>query len=242
MITPKDIEEKAMSPEKKKTAKNDYFAFYVGRPLTYVLTIPFLYTNITPNTVSYISFVPSIVGFILLAVGKGTMLLCIGWFFFFLWSMLDGIDGNIARYKKQYSKMGDTLDAAAGYFAMAFIFFGAGVAASHDLSGWLVKDFEVPLEVYTILGGLSAIWTIMPRLIMHKAMTSTSSKDSGGMKNRSNYSVVKIIALNITSIPGLVQILLLVGILTHTLDLYTIVYFTINLVVMVISLRSIFKS
>ena len=43
MITPKEIEQKTMSPEKRKSAKNDYFAFYIGRPLTYVLTIPFLY-------------------------------------------------------------------------------------------------------------------------------------------------------------------------------------------------------
>lgn len=43
MITPKDIENKTMSPEKRKSAKNDYFAFYVGRPLSYILTIPFLY-------------------------------------------------------------------------------------------------------------------------------------------------------------------------------------------------------
>lgn len=242
MITPKDVEEKTMSPEKKMTAKNDYFAFYVGRPLTYVFTIPFLYTNITPNTVTYISFIPSIVGFILLTVGKGIITLCIGWFLFFLWSMLDGVDGNIARYKKQYSKMGDTLDAAAGYFATALIFFGAGIAASHNLSGCLIKSLAFPLEIYTILGGLSAICTIMPRLIMHKAMTSTSSKDAGGMKDRSNYNIVKIFALNITSTPGLVQILLLVGILTRTLDLYTVIYFAINLAVMIISLRTIFRS
>ena len=63
MITPKEIEQKTMSPEKRKSAKNDYFAFYVGRPLSYILTIPFLYTNITPNTVSLISIIPLIVGF-----------------------------------------------------------------------------------------------------------------------------------------------------------------------------------
>ena len=64
-----------MSPEKRKSAKNDYFAFYIGRPLTYVLTIPFLYTNISPNAVSYISFVPTIVGFVLLAMGKNELAL-----------------------------------------------------------------------------------------------------------------------------------------------------------------------
>ena len=52
MVTPKMIEKETMNSEKKKTAKNDYFAFYIGRPLSYVLTIPFLYTNITPDIFS----------------------------------------------------------------------------------------------------------------------------------------------------------------------------------------------
>ena len=61
MITPKEIEQKTMNPEKRKSAKNDYFAFYIGRPLSYVLTIPFLYTQITPNAVSLLSIIPIIV-------------------------------------------------------------------------------------------------------------------------------------------------------------------------------------
>lgn len=70
MITPKDIENKTMSPEKRKSAKNDYFAFYIGRPLSYILTIPFLHTNISPNTVSLISIIPIIVGFLLMCIGN----------------------------------------------------------------------------------------------------------------------------------------------------------------------------
>lgn len=241
MITPKEIEKKTMGPEKRKEAKKDIFAFYVGRPITYVLTVPFLYTNISPNTVSYISFIPIVLGFILLAEGKSKLTLFWGWFCFFLWSMLDGVDGNIARYKKQYSKIGDTLDAATGYFAMALIFFGAGIAAAHDISGVGEIFVDMSNEQYIILGGLSGMCMIMPRLIMHKAMTSTGSQDAGGMKDRTNYGMVKIIALNITSIPGLVQILLLVGIFTHTLNLYTIVYFMINMFVMIVSLRLVLK-
>lgn len=241
MITPKEIEQKTMSPKKRASAKNDYFAFYIGRPITYVLTIPFLYTNISPNTVSYISFIPTLMGFVLLAVGKSQFALLGGWFCFFLWSMLDGIDGNIARFKKQYSKIGDTLDAAAGYFAMTLIFFGAGIAAAHDPSGVVRNIADIASETYIILGGLSGICMIMPRLIMHKALTSTGNRDVGGMKDRTNYGLLKVMALNITSIPGLVQILLLFSIFTHMLDLYTIGYFVVNVLIMIASLNSVFK-
>ena len=97
MITPKEIEQKTMSPEKRKSAKNDYFAFYIGRPLSYVLTIPFLYTNISPNAVSLISIIPLVIGFLLMCFGTGKEILVVGWLLFFLWNLLDGVDGNIAR-------------------------------------------------------------------------------------------------------------------------------------------------
>ena len=64
MITIKDIADKTMTPEKRESAKNDLIAFYVGRPLSYVFTIPFLYTNISPNAISILSIVPVIAGFI----------------------------------------------------------------------------------------------------------------------------------------------------------------------------------
>ena len=123
MITPKDIENKTMSPEKRKSAKNDYFAFYVGRPLSYILTIPFLYTNISPNAVSLISIIPIIIGFVLMCIGTTKTMLIAGWLMFFLWNLLDGVDGNIARYKKQFSKMGSVYDAMSGYIAMVLSFF-----------------------------------------------------------------------------------------------------------------------
>lgn len=240
MITPRDVEKKTMSPQKRETAKRDLFAFYVGRPLTYILTIPFLYTNISPNTVSYLSFIPTILGFVFLWVGQTKSALVWGWFSFFMWSMLDGVDGNIARYKRQYSKIGDTLDAAAGYFAMALIFLGAGIAAANGTDK-LLCGLPIRSADYIVFGGLSSLFTVLPRLIMHKAISSTGDKDAGGVKNRATYSFSKAVALNITSIPGFVQIFLLICILTDTLGLYTIGYALVNCVVMIISLRSVFK-
>ncbi len=240
MITPKQIEEATMSPEKKETAKNDYFAFYIGRPITYLLTIPFLYLGISPNTVTWLSFIPVIMGFLLLCIGKSTISLFLGWFSFFMWSMLDGVDGNIARYKKQYSKMGDTLDATVGYYAMAVIPLAAGVAADHH-PGWFANFTGWQGNMFIILGALSGMWLILPRLTMHKAINSTGEKNIGGVKDRKKYSISKILALNLTSTPGVVQLFLLVSVFIKSFDIYTVGYFVINSMVMVLSLRSIFK-
>ena len=239
MITPKDIENKTMSPEKRKSAKNDYFAFYIGRPLSYILTIPFLYTNISPNTVSLISIIPIIVGFVLMCIGSTNTVLIVGWLMFFLWNLLDGVDGNIARYKKQFSKMGSVYDAMSGYIAMVLSFFGWGVAAAHN-SGLFQSIVQLPLDFYIILGALSGIFVIFPRFIMHKAITTLG--DQGSMKtvkDKSEYGFVKLVALNLTSIAGFVQVLMTIAVVFNIMKLFTISYFILNFMVMVVSLKSI---
>ncbi len=241
MITPREIEEKTMSPEKKKSAKNDYFAFYVGRPLSYILSIPFLYTKISPNAVSLISIVPLIIGFVLMCVGRSRGILVIGWGCFFLWNLLDGVDGNIARYKKQFSKMGSVYDAMSGYVAMVLSFFAWGVAAAHNPSR-LQSIVQIPLDVYIILGALSGVFVIFPRFIMHKAITTLGNANSmDSVKDKSEYGFAKLVALNLTSISGFVQVLMLIAVLFEITDLFTIGYFALNALVMIVSLRSIFK-
>lgn len=242
MITPKQIEKVTMSEEKKKTAKNDYFAFYVGRPLSYVLTIPFLYTNISPNIISLLSIIPIIIGFVLMCIGSSKTVLFVGWIMFFLWNLLDGVDGNVARYKKQFSKMGSVYDAMSGYVAMILSFFGWGVAAAHNVS--ILSTFvTVPNDLYIVAGALSGIFVIFPRFIMHKAITSLGNENElKSVKDKSQYGFVKLVALNLTSIAGFVQVLMLIAVLTNCMDIFTIGYFFVNLLVMIVSLRSIFKA
>lgn len=242
MITPKEIEQKTMSPEKRKLAKNDYFAFYVGRPLSYVLTIPFLYINISPNTISLISIIPILIGFVLMSVAQTKIVMVIGWMFFFLWNLLDGVDGNIARYKKHFSPLGSVYDAMSGYIAMILSFFAWGVAAAHN-EGLVKHIAEVPGDVYIILGALSGIFVIFPRFIMHKTITTLGDeKKVSGVKDKSEYGYVKLIALNLISISGFAQVFMLIAILLNMLDLFTIGYFILNFLVMLISLRNIFKA
>lgn len=242
MITPKQIKNATMSEEKKRIAKNDYFAFYIGRPLSYILTIPFLYTNISPNVISIISIIPILVGFFLMCVGTTKNILIIGWVMFFLWNLLDGVDGNVARYKKQFSKMGSVYDAMSGYIAMILSFFGWGVASAHNTS-LLAAYIHIPNDVYIILGALSGIFVIFPRFIMHKALTTLRDETAmDSVKDKSEYGFVKLVALNLTSMAGFVQVLMLAAILFNMLDLFTIGYFVLNLLVMIVSLKSIFKA
>ncbi|VJS04114.1 WciO [Streptococcus pneumoniae] len=228
----KDIERKTMSPAKKAMAKNDYFAFYVGRPLSYLLTVPFVKTNITPNQISYLSIIPLIVGFIIMIFTTDFVVLLLVWFLFFLWNLLDGVDGNLARYREQYSKDGSVVDAMAGYVAMVLTYFGAGIVAAHLTDS----------DIYIILGALSGISLIFPRLVMHKYINTVAQDESvSSIKDKSDFNTIKILALNMTSITGIPQVLLLLTILTNQWVLFTLVYFTINFLLMIFSLYSLFK-
>lgn len=228
----KDIERKTMSPAKKAMAKNDYFAFYVGRPLSYLLTVPFVKTNITPNQISYLSIIPLIVGFIIMIFTTDFVVLLLAWFLFFLWNLLDGVDGNLARYREQYSKDGSVVDAMAGYVAMVLTYVGAGIVAAH------LNDSDI----YIILGALSGISLIFPRLVMHKYINTVAQDESvSSIKDKSDFNTIKILALNMTSITGIPQVLLLLTILTNQWVLFTLVYFTINFLLMIFSLYSLFK-
>lgn len=186
-------------------AKNDYFAFYVGRPLSYLLTVPFVKTNITPNQISYLSIIPLIVGFIIMIFTTDFVVLLLAWFLFFMeltrWSRweLSQISGAIL-------KDGSVVDAMAGYVAMVLTYFGAGIVAAH------LNDSDI----YIILGALSGISLIFPRLVMHKYINTVAQDESvSSIKDKSDFNTIKILALNMTSITGIPQVLLLLTILTN---------------------------
>ncbi|MDG2956252.1 CDP-alcohol phosphatidyltransferase family protein [Bisgaard Taxon 10/6] len=232
----RDLRDKTMTPEKYESAKQDYFAFYIGRPLSYWLTIPFLKTSLTPNQVSYISIIPIFIGFLLMTFFESKSMLMLGWFMFFLWNLLDGVDGNLARYRKQFSKDGSVIDAMAGYASMAFTFLSAGVAASN------YDNLSLESKYFIILGALSSISLIFPRLVMHKYINSVGTDTaSESVKDKKTFSPLKILALNLTSITGLPQVFLFIAILTTTLDYLTVIYFVINIAIMFASLHSLLR-
>lgn len=239
MIRPRDIKQKTMTPKKKAIAFNDFFAFYVGRPLSYVLTIPFIYIKMQPKTITIISMLFPILGFFFFAFGNSKIIFILGWIMFFIWNLLDGVDGNVARYTDATSKIGSVYDAMSGYMAMFFTFFSTGLGASRSTQG-LQNIIVIEPSWLIILGALSGTFMLFPRLIMHKKI-SVYMNDSivKGVKDKSGFGIIKIVALNLESVSGGAQVLMLIGIVFNVLNLYTLGYFLFNLLVMIVSLSSI---
>ena len=123
---------------------------YINRPISIRISKYLVKTNISPNFISFLSFI----------------LCCIGAFFFFLgeytfllWgailaqaaSIVDGCDGEIARLKFQETEFGAWFDAVLDRYADAFLLFGLTYYV-YFLSGNLL---------YLFVGFLAIIGTFM---------------------------------------------------------------------------------
>lgn len=104
---------------KGKNRNSSIFVRYFIRPISIILSVPFLTLNVSPNSISYLAFLFSI--FVLILSLKSYIL---GGIFLLLWLILDCVDGNIARYKKLYTTYGDLIDSLSSLLlviAMPFV-------------------------------------------------------------------------------------------------------------------------
>lgn len=239
MVTPRQIAKKTMTRQKKKGAKYDLFAFYIGRPISYVLTVPFIELGIRPNVISLLSFFPSIIGFFLLAFGQTKTLQIIGALCFMLWNFMDGVDGNVARYTGQQSKMGRLWDATSGYVATMLLYFAMGISVvntpmpKHSILSLLnILDYY-----YLVLGGLTSINMMFYRLVMHKKMLLYTEDAGQGLNDKNTYSGFKIIALNLTSTAGLMQVFMVIAVATNYTRDFVIFFFLIQFAVTIWTLK-----
>jgi choline kinase/phosphatidylglycerophosphate synthase len=95
---------------------------YLNRPLSTRITRYLLRTDITPNSVSFFSFILAMVGALFFFLG-GYSNLVIGALLAHLSSVIDGCDGEIARLKFQVTEFGGWFDAVLDRYADAFLLF-----------------------------------------------------------------------------------------------------------------------
>ena len=191
-----------------------------------------------PITITKCSILSLIIGFFFLSFGMSMPLKIVGWIFFFIWGVLDCMDGNIARCNNKCSPLGDLWDTMGGYAAMVLIYSSSGIAAFYDVN---LIDIFAPYW-YLILGGATSIFSIFPRLVMHKKKSSMPESEAvKSLSDKSSFSLSKILAENIISPVGFLQGILLISIIMHVLNIFIIFYAFVNFSVMILSLKSLLK-
>ena len=226
-MTYNEIYDLAMPKSKRDQEKANIWVYLAVRPLSILATMPFINTTVKPMTITKWSVLFCIIAFCFYSFGNSMILNCIGWLFFFLWAVLDGVDGNLARCKNECSAIGELWDATGGYAAMILMYFAAGIASFNDSNIWVYCENYW----FLLFVGATALFSIFPRLIMHKRKnTILEDKKVDSIGNKSKFGLKQIVALNFISASGFLQVILLLATLTHTLNIFIGAYCIINFI------------
>lgn len=240
MISYNELTKKTMPPEKRAEASRDIVGHYLLRPISNVISIPLIEKRVNPTTITKISGIFPIISLMAFMCINSIWGFLIGWFGIFIWNILDGVDGNIARYNDLCSKRGELWDATVGWFALICFYLGMGFVAYYN-PGVIEEALCIPRVTYLVMSFFSAMSWIFPRLVMQKKNVLFGTDGVKGLKERKKYGPLKLFIFNITSINGLAALNFFILYLLDLNGFCVIVYFLLSLVVAVGSLYTLLK-
>lgn len=235
MITYQQLVAKTMPPEKKKSASRCIIGHYCVRPLSNIISIPLIETHVDPTTITKVSAVFPIIAFVAFLFNSN-LGFYIGWFSIFIWNVLDGVDGNIARYNDQCSKYGELWDAMVGWLAVVSFYFGMGIQAYYENSIYFFSSTYM-----IVFGSISTIVWLFPRLVMQKKNVLMGAESVKEVKYRGNYGIGKLIVFNLTSINGFASVIFMVAFWLDLLDICTIGYLILNFIIFIASMYNLMR-
>lgn len=198
--------------------KNRFDALWVHfflRPLSFPVAWVFLRLGFSANQVSYLSVLVSLLAASLMFTGKQAIVVA-GAVMFNFWAVLDCVDGNVARVRRQTSKYGAFADAVGGYVTFAFVLLGAGVAAE---SGRAYIPEILSGVNFIFLGALASICNLTMRLIYQHFINVSGERVMGS----GSYQRTLDSNLGIT---GLLMPAILVGALFNVLH-YVVAFYAV---------------
>lgn len=209
--------------DKKKTEKLEFWTYYFVRPLSFPPAWLFANLGISANTVTYLSIISSLLGFIFLCL-EGTIFHIIGVLGFYLWAVLDCSDGTVARVTRKFSKKGEFLDALGGYLVIAMAFPAMGILA-------LSADrFLLPFSSMTVLylGFYSALSALLARLLFQKYRNLRGDNNVSLKPGADSKISPIVVAQNLVSITGLQLPFMIIAVAFSLYDFFLLGYAVIN--------------
>ncbi len=175
----KEYIDRFKKPGEREQSQLGWF-FHFRRYLSFYLSIPFTWTNLSPNQITGISQITQLAGLLLIACLPELWPL-LGLALFYLGDLLDYVDGNIARFRQQTSKIGVFYDqlghvviAPLFYFAICFNCFFYSGNSLYLYAGIIVLFFRL-LASFQIV----AIVQYVPQANSAKADQLDSLSNSG---------------------------------------------------------------
>lgn len=220
------------SAEKEAFDKRNPLAYFVLRRASYYPTWLFLKLGISANKVSVAGLIAGCIGAILFAFGSyssaivGAILVCV-------YSMLDYVDGNIARYTDTCSKYGAFADSTNGAIIGTLLFLCVGIGVFNHPDPYLntfIRYFwgiDIDRSTFLILGGFASSMSILASYVVTLFAAKFSIEQVSiavvpeTKKGRQLYSIPSKVAHNI--IVNRITILLLAAIL-GAMSLFIMIY------------------
>lgn len=152
-------------------SSDGFISRYLNRKLSENLFTPLIlriYKDATPNQISFFSFIVSIMG------GVAFFLFhpIIGGVIVQLSSILDGCDGEIARYKKMSSKTGNYFDAFLDRYADFFILIGVFYYVITHVANKTLFGIYFWLPLVLFLSVLAIFGMLMSEYMIQKSIAS----------------------------------------------------------------------
>lgn len=234
MISYKELTAKTMPPEKRRLASRCIVGHYLVRPFSNWISIPLIEKKVNPTLITKVSFIFAFIPNISFLVG-GTAGFWIGWLSILIWNILDGVDGNIARYNDCCSPEGELWDVFVGWIATIAFYVGMGFTAFYQDDKMTYLE-HIPDYLYIFMGEMAALAWIFPRLMMQKKITVFGKESVAAVQDRGHYGIGKLVIFNITSINGLASVLFLLSFLLGVMEICMFFYFVLTVIIAIGSL------
>ncbi len=224
-ITIKDIKEKYIAS--KSSEKRFLWTYYVRRPISYYLALPFIQLGVSANKITLIWLIIGVIGSLLLASGEYITMI-IGISLIELALILDCVDGHVARFSKP-TAVGYILDDLAGTIIYASSMFTLGVGLSKQTT--LLDVLNIPHDNYTLiyLGFMATLIALLSWGLKYEWKWQKSEKNLIDIEVQNRQSSTKILFIdNIFNYSGAYVPFIGISIILHLSDvalaLVTIVY------------------
>lgn len=166
---PREMSDKSLRLRAAARADDGFFSTFVLRKISRTFTNALVETSIKPNTVTAISIVVGLLAAYMASTGKYFASGIV-----FLFSLvLDCVDGEIARYKSEFSALGAWLDALADR-VKEFAYIGALAYSTNDARTWWLALALVILQTVRHLSDYNFVK--LQDLYEEKVTTSASTR------------------------------------------------------------------
>lgn len=207
--------------DERKRAFDDLFVLAPWlRRVSFYPTAAFVQWGVSATQATYVSLLFGVLAWPLLAHGGGFWMFA-GVVCVWIWSLMDYVDGNIARFSGTSSSYGKFLDDFGGVVIQVGTFYAIGLGLYRDPP----KDLLDP-GVYLVAGSLTSLTLLLSSALHLKfhAVFSGAEQKSADEPKAEGSSLLVWIYRNVTKTPGIVLPLMLLAAVLGRLDVFILFY------------------